>query len=79
MPVVRVDEWDEEAPSPSQIIELFTQIQSGKITKVRLQTFLNGLAYPGDEIGCRQCGSKLTQVGKFAKCQRCGWERPNDA
>lgn len=40
--------WTPEAPSPAQIKEFFSQIETGRVTKTRLQAFLSGdlLAWP---------------------------------
>lgn len=35
-------DWDSELPTPAQLKELFAQIESGRITKDRLQKFLRG-------------------------------------
>lgn len=35
--------WGEDSPSPDQLKEFFAQLASGRITKKRLQNFLNGI------------------------------------
>jgi len=34
--------WTSESPTPAQLKEFFAQIESGRITKERLQAFLRG-------------------------------------
>src|SRR5262245_42250940 len=40
MPKSHAAGWASDAPTPAQLKEFFAQIESGRITKVRLQSFL---------------------------------------
>jgi hypothetical protein len=42
--------WASDSPTPAQLKEFFGQIESGKVTKDRLQTFLRGDRATGDVL-----------------------------
>jgi DNA-directed RNA polymerase alpha subunit len=42
MSQLRTAGWASDSPTPAQLKEFFSQIESGRITKARLQSFLRG-------------------------------------